>query len=199
MVEDTWPGDLDAATRAGLRSLYRAVADPGRNDPETGHETLATRLPDAWFERNEGGRLVGVAGLSRRPTGHRFTAGAPGCFGWCPWDGLFLPEILGRELAIESRCPVTGEPIAVRASDVAVEALAPQSAVLVLARVDRERFARGLREVFCAGVRLCIDRATGDAFAGRAPGRVVLSVEDGFALGRHRNRVVFGDAPSAVA
>jgi hypothetical protein len=194
MVSATWPATLATKQRHGLLQLYDRVADAGVEDPGEGLESLLATLPLAWQERNADGVLTGIAGLGRSETAHRLVEGAPGCFGWCAWDCLFLAGVLGRRLRFETCCPTTGQLIIgnVSPADCAFET--EQAPVMVFARVDAERFAGSLRSVFCAHVRLCVDLEAAQEFAAQERSRLVLDVQEAFLLGQHRNRVVLGDS-----
>lgn len=64
-------------------------------------------------ERDETGRIVG-AGLSLRPTRHRFAVGGCELHTWCALDALVFQSLLGKTAEVESPCPATGTTVRVR-------------------------------------------------------------------------------------
>lgn len=80
-------------------------------------------------EWDEDGRLVG-AGLSLRPTEHRYTVGGRSLYTWCAADTILFTVILGEPAVAESRCPATGRMIRVELSPDAVVSVDPAEAVV---------------------------------------------------------------------
>lgn len=191
VITASWPGDLSKTARSELLALYRHVA--------YSPQTLAERefdprpFPPSWTERDAAGSIVGVAGLTRVPTLHRITAGARGCYGWCAWDCLFLAEILATELRFESPCPSGAGLVSMTVSANGIESMQPDTAHITFALADASGFSNRLREVFCAHVRACSDPRAAMAFCKHEPTRVAISAHEAYELGRHRNRIVFGD------
>lgn len=192
MIAATWPGDLSMTARSELVTLYRRVAF----SPEllTQQEFDLRPFPPSWIERDSTGSIAGIAGLTRVPTPHRIIGGAPGCYGWCAWDCLFLAEILATELRFESPCPSGAGLVSMTVSAEGIELIRPRTAQMTFAVADTSSFTNRLREVFCAHVRACCDRKAAQAFCDREPTRLVLAPHEAFELGRYRNRVVFGDS-----
>jgi len=59
------------------------------------------------------GRAVSCCGLTVRETAHRLEVDGRMAYTWCAWDALVLPELLGRPVRATSRCPASGDAIAV--------------------------------------------------------------------------------------
>lgn len=198
MVRRTWPAVPGMDARRQLLRLHQRIADPALTDPGEGLDVLLAGLPRAWCERDDTGRLTGIAGLGRRPGLHRIVEGAPGCFGWCAWDLLFLPAVLGRTLVAESRCPVTDRAVTLTVAPGRIVQVAPATAMMAFMSVDTARFTQDLRAAFCAHVRLCADSASAEHHARRVSGRCVIDLQTAFALGVERNRAVFGGDPARL-
>lgn len=180
----------DAAAVAARAGLPVAVAD----------ERLAG-LPTAVVDD---GAVTGFLGLQVAPTTHRirFPRGVGGT--WSAWDALFLPGLLGVPAMVESRCPVTDEPVTVEIDPAAgVVAVSPGSVRLsFLARPAP--YAGDIVASFCRWVHFLAGPEAAAAWvadAARDAGEdlVALAPQDGVAIGRRTNGAVFGVAGSFAA
>jgi alkylmercury lyase len=114
-------------------------------------------------ETDDAGRIVGVAGLSLRPTAHRFETAGRGLYTWCALDALFFPALLGTPARVASACPVTGAAVHLTVTpDAGVTDLAPPGAVVSIP-MPEERPAAGCGPGACAG-----PYGPGGAFCGNA-------------------------------
>lgn len=48
---------------------------------------------------------------------------------WCAWDTLFLPELIGETVTVESPCPTTGETVRLAVGPEGIDAVSPAGAV----------------------------------------------------------------------
>src|SRR5207249_3865040 len=55
--------------------------------------------------------VTGYWGLALPQTAHRLTIEGKTLYAWCAWDTLFIPELIGKTISIESRCPATEQNI----------------------------------------------------------------------------------------
>lgn len=78
------------------------------------------------------GEILGAYPFSARPTRHRVSFDAQTVYAMCAVDALGVAAMLGREVRIESRCPLCGGAIDVKADAEAVAHLEPASAVVWL-------------------------------------------------------------------
>ena len=77
--------------------------------PEEALESLRQRPSIEW---DEAGNIVG-AGLTLRPTPHRFKLKDRTLFTWCALDSLMFPGLVGQTVQVESPCASTGRPVRV--------------------------------------------------------------------------------------
>ena len=73
---------------------------------------------------------VCLHGLTLQRTKHHLTIRGRDFYAWCAWDTLFLPELLGEPVAIESSCPVAGTSILLRVSPEGIEFIDPPGAMV---------------------------------------------------------------------
>lgn len=142
---------------------------------------LLARLPNV--ERDERGSVVGIGGLTLRPTAHQLVVGGQLRYAWCAWDTLFLPVALDTVVDVRSRCPRTGRPVSLRVTPTGVVERTPDSTVLSF--VDPGAIdATDLRGSFCQAVNFLADPAAGEHWRAHGPDRLVLHLDDAFELGR---------------
>jgi alkylmercury lyase len=141
----------------------------------------------------EDGRIVGFWGLSTAPTHHRFTIKDRTLWAWCAGDTLFLPELLGETAAVESRDPETGELIRLTISPARVEAAEPKDVTLSFLWPDTVDFksATQIIATACHHIFFFASRASGDRWVAKHPGKVLLSLDEAFAVARRLNAQVF--------
>ena len=188
-LREVWPSDLKPAARTNLLALYRGIAaedGSGVPVPEPHPE-----IPKAWLERDHGGQLIGVGGLSRRRTAHEIRLDGVIRFAWCAFDCLFLPGVLGLTLDVRSVCPASGRWVALRVSPRRVEQLDPVSAVISFVTPDAAAVEQRLREVFCGRVRFFV---SAEAAASEIEDSIdLLTPDQAHRLGLIRNFTVLGD------
>lgn len=157
-----------------------------------------------WVRQDEDGLAFAFFGLTLQRTKHRLTIRGRDLYAWCAWDTLFLPELLGETVTIESSCPITGAPIRLRVSPSGIESIDPPGAVVTFVTPPdlccdsdvREPEPEKLKErtltEFCALVHFF---STPEAARQWSEGRAdthLLSVGEAFEVGRRTNRALFG-------
>jgi alkylmercury lyase len=139
-------------------------------------------------EYDPGNNVIGIAGLSLGGHPHRFAVDGRQLSTWCALDTLFLPALLGRAAAVESYSPVTREPVRLRVSPERVEQVSPAGAVLSMVTVAQDRRAmtsvQALWGAFCCHVHFFASREEAERWAAGREDIAVLSIEEGFELGR---------------
>jgi alkylmercury lyase len=139
-------------------------------------------------EYDLGDNIVGIAGLSLGGHPHRFAVDGRQLSTWCALDTLFLPALLGRAAAVESPSPLSREPVRLRVSPERVEQVSPAGAVLSMVTVGQDRRAmtsvQALWSAFCCHVHVFASREEAERWAAGREDIAVLSIEEGFELGR---------------
>lgn len=149
---------------------------------EEAHEFLG-RLS----ERGADGSIAGLMGLSLNDHPHRFTLGSRRLSAWCAMDTLFLPTLLGETATIESQSPVSKETVKVTVSPHGVEQLHPAQAVVSLIvpkDFDDLKSPEAVWGSFCHHVFFFVSREEAEGWAGGREDIEILSVAEGFALGK---------------
>jgi alkylmercury lyase len=180
-------------------SLYRLLAE-GEPVPRerlaqragTSLEDVGTLLdeqPDVHLD--DRGQVVGFWGMALAGTSHRMLVDRHAIRAWCAWDTLFLPELIGQTVMVESPCPETGESVRLTVGPAGVESVSPAGAVLSFLRPDGALAADTIVG-FCRLVHFFVSEDAAARWTARHPKTFVLSIEDGFEIGRQVNRARFG-------
>ncbi len=182
---------------AGRPATAPAVAASLGEDVATVAQVLAD-LPTATVSD---GATVAFLGLQREPGRHTFRVGGTALATWCAWDALFLPALVGRAAEARSRCPVSGDEVAVEIDPVTGVTSATPAGAVVSFLAHPAPFDGDVVAGFCRWIHFLADRVaaeewcagTGEAEGGaQRPKLIVLSLADGVALGRRTNSLVFG-------
>lgn len=201
-LDSTFPA-LDDRGRAVALATYRTLAH-GEPVPDYAIAAAAgMRISDVqdvmrpWpgIYRNGTGRIIGFWGLTiqEMETGHPMEVDGVALHGWCAWDTLFLPHILGTTATISSSSAVSGDPIRIEVGDSSVVADPASTAVSFLdpgrGAIDTDRIISS----FCHHILFFSSFEEGSEWIERsAPEALVLSVEQAFQLGRAFNRMRLG-------
>ena len=149
-------------------------------------------------ERDADDQIVGALGLSLSNHPHRVVVEGVALSAWCALDTLFLPALLRQSGTIESPSPMTGNVIQLRVSPTLVEEVTPTNAAISFALVDladeRMSSVEAIWGVFCNHVHYFSTREEGERWASGRDSIAILSVEEGFAVGRQLSSVVLDNA-----
>jgi alkylmercury lyase len=145
--------------------------------------------------RDDRERVVGFWGIQAdrvEPT-HAMTHDDATVFAWCAVDTLFIPEIIDREVQVESTDPTTGATIRLTVTPEGVTDLDPPEAVVsFLLPEDGERFIEDAIARFCHQIYFFDSPRSAQTWIGDRPGRYYLTVEEAFELGKRINRLRLG-------
>jgi alkylmercury lyase len=129
---------------------------------------------------------------------HRFEVAGKKLWTWCAWDALFIPGILGTSARVESTCATTGEPVSMAVGPHGVTELSPGGSVLSFRRPEG-RFDYNVILNFCHYVLFFSSEAAGREWTSQQPNTFLLTVTDGFELGRLLVQRHYGGMPDPEA
>lgn len=138
-------------------------------------------------------RIVGYRGLTLSETKHRFSVNGQLLYTWCAWDALFIPEILGVRAHVESQCADSGDWISLIVEPRGIMSLEPEKAVLSFVTADRKQLEEDVIRNFCSHVRFFRSGEAGKQWVHERPGSLLLTIQDGWRLGRVRNAAQYPD------
>jgi alkylmercury lyase len=139
------------------------------------------------IEWDEAGNIVG-AGLTLRPTPHRFQLKGRTLFTWCALDSLMFPGLVGQTVQVESPCASTGRPVRVTVTPEGVKQVEPLDAVVSLVAPEA---SPDVRRVFCDYVNFFYSAEVATGWLAEHPGATTLPVAEAYQLGRRLTESVF--------
>jgi alkylmercury lyase len=197
--------DLDARDQRVQLTLFRLLAEgaPVERERLAAHAAVGDSevraLLAAWHgvHSDEVGRVVAFQGLSVVEAPHRFRVEGRELYTWCAWDTLFLPELIGRRAEVESTCPTTGATVSLRVGPDGPSEVSPADAVLSFIRPGAA-FAEDTIASFCRFVHFFTSTQAAETWTRRHPGTFVISIEQGFEIGRRSNAAQPGEALAGI-
>ncbi len=139
-------------------------------------------------ERDTDDNIVGVMGLSLGDHPHRFNVNGTQMSTWCAEDTLFLPAMLKQTATIESGSPLTNEKVRLTVSAEGVEESNPAGAVVSIVIVDPDKAdmssAQAIWGTFCHHIFFFASRREGEQWAAGRDDIEILSLDEGFELGK---------------
>ena len=129
------------------------------------------------------GRVVGFWGLAIPEMDHRFHAenGKP-MYAWCALDPFLIVPVIGRPARVESKDPVTGEPITMTVTPRGINDLSPASAVVSFLAPNKP-FDFDVIESFCNFVLNFASHESAERWAAERDGIVLLPAAEAFEVG----------------
>jgi alkylmercury lyase len=193
--------DLDRRDQELQLALYRLLAtgepvEPARLAAAVGvPAAVAAESLDRWHgvQTDDAGRVVAFGGLSIVEGPHRLRVGGRTLHAWCAWDTLFLPELIGSPAEVDSLCPVTGRRVSLRVDREGPSELSPFEAALSFV-LPGAAYANDVIAGFCRFVHFFASPEAAETWTAEHPGSFVISVAEGFEVGRITNAAQFGQA-----
>lgn len=190
----------------GRRIALAVFREMGSGDPapveaiaeRAGAESRSVRdALESWpgVYRDEAGRVVGFWGLALDGMPHPIRVGDRTLYAWCAWDALFLGELLGDEIQVESSCAATGRAVSMTVGARGVTDLVPETAVISF--LDPERADVERNRVISSFCHHILFFSSPEAWEGwerqRRQETFPMSVEEAWRLGRLANRLRYGE------
>ncbi|MEV4898117.1 organomercurial lyase [Nonomuraea sp. NPDC055795] len=181
-----------APSEGGLRAVQEQVL---RSFAETGQAPSRSQLPgqaltelhEADFLRlDDRGAIHAAYPFSTTPTAHEIHIdGGPRAYAMCAIDALGIAAMLGRDVRIESRDPVTGRQVTVRASGDGTSATWHPASAVVFAGQRAACCAAAAADACCQSINFFADARDAQAWADAHPdveGKI-LDQQEAFDLG----------------
>lgn len=182
--------------RLVVRTLRRLAE--GRPVPMTEVRGLASDLEgteeavdfiERVTEKDDGGNVVGLIGLSLNDHPHDFEVDGQDLHAWCAWDTLFLPPLLGQPAHVVSSDPANGQEVRLRISPDGVERAQPEDVLVSVVIPEEEVGSSGnaeqIQAIFCNFVRFFTSADSAAAwFSERDMPVMFLTLAEAVKLGR---------------
>jgi len=129
------------------------------------------------------GRVVGSWGLAISGMPHKFQAdGGKPITAWCALDPFLIVPVIGRPARVESKDPVTGEPVTMTVTPEGIKDLSPASAVVSFIAPDKP-FDSDVIASFCEYVLNFASRESAERWASERQGIILLPAAEAFEVG----------------
>ncbi len=192
---------LEPDSRRVAVHLYRLLAKGGavaREELAQAAEVSAERVaeiladwPGVYFEEDQ---IIGFWGLTPRPLSkHLLKFDGRTAYAWCAWDTLFIPEIIGQTVEVESTDPQTGDVVRMTVTPDEVKNVSPAGAVMSIVTPTAD-MREDIVAKFCHYVYFFPSVEAGKQWVAKNPGTSLMSIEDSFDLAKRRNRGQFKEA-----
>ncbi len=157
--------------------------------------TLATALSrdereiaealDRWTGvfRDDDGAIISFWGLALPQMANRIRIDDRTLHAWCAWDTLFIPELIGQRVQVESQSPVSGEPVHLTVAPSRVEEVVPEETVVSMLAPDAD-FDDTVVLRFCHFVHFFTSAQDARPWLAAHPKTFLLSVSEAFELGQ---------------
>ncbi len=180
-----------------LIQVWRSLATGGPVTGEQVDQIVATigiardeaeRFLRQISERDGDDSIVGIMGLSLNDHPHRFNVNGAQMSTWCAEDTLFLPAMLKQTASVESESPLTKEKIRLTVSTEGIEESSPAGAVVSMVVIDPDKAdmssAPAIWGTFCHHIFFFASREEGELWAAGRDDIEILSLDEGFELGK---------------
>jgi len=129
------------------------------------------------------GRVVGTWGLAIPEMGHRFQVeGSKPISAWCALDPFLIVPAIRRTARVESKDPVSGEPVTMTVTPEGIKDLSPASAVVSFIAPDKP-FDSDVIASFCEYVLNFASRESAERWASEREGIILLPAAEAFEVG----------------
>jgi alkylmercury lyase len=164
---------LDKATAVSAESL----SERGGWTGTLVTETLLELQKAGRAELDKEKRVIGVFGLTLKPTEHRLELGGRQFFVWCAFDSVGIPAALGESARVWSRCAQCG-----RELNLKIDAGRPPDLPLVISWLSQK--CDSVRDEFCPAVNFyCDEEHYKQSIAAGASAGSFLTLEEAAAIG----------------
>lgn len=159
-------------------------------------EERVNELLDGWpgVYRDTKGLVVGYWGLAISEMNHRVELERSTVYGWCAWDVLFIPALLGQTATVTSKSPVSGEEIHLTVLPDGARSADDKEIFVSFLEPDEEKLTEDVVGAFCHYVFFFASLEEGQEWTAAHPGTYLLTLDQAFELGRSKNARQYPDA-----
>lgn len=141
-------------------------------------------------------RVVGYWGLSipaSYASPHKMKIDGRSLSAWCAWDTLFLPELLAKEIVVESTSPTSGATVSLVVTPERVQQADPTDAQVSFLVPDAAGIHENIVNTFCHFVHFFPSLWVGESWVAQHPGTFILSLAEAHSVARRRNELQYGE------
>ena len=141
---------------------------------------------------NDDGNIVGFWGIALPKMAHKIITDKQILYGWCAWDALFIPQLLGKTATIESLSP-TKEVIKLKLSEQGDVLEGSEDVMVSFLEPDAGKMMENVVANFCHYIFLFKDKSSGEEWVKEHEGTFLLPLQDVISLSKEKNFRQFGN------
>ncbi|MCZ6900865.1 MAG: organomercurial lyase [Bacteroidetes bacterium] len=141
---------------------------------------------------NDDGDIVGFWGIAVQKMAHKIITDHQTVYGWCAWDALFIPQLLGEAATIESLSP-TKEIIKLKLSEQGDVLEGSKNIMVSFIEPDAGKMMENVVTNFCHYIFLFKDKSSGEEWVKQHEGTFLLPLQDVINLSKEKNQRQFGN------
>ena len=151
-------------------------------------DVILKKWPGVFYE---GGSIVGYWGLAIGEMPHQIQFEDRKLYGWCAWDTLFIPQILGEAATIFSRDQESKEQIVIRL-DQNGDLIEAESEIMVSMLIpDEERMMEDLVSSFCHYIHFYKKEKNGIQWIDQHEKTFLISLDQAIELSQAKNQLQY--------
>jgi len=164
------------------------IAKKINQSPQETEQLLAT-----WtgVSINEQQLIDGFWGVSTKETSHQFSINQKTLYTWCAWDLLFMPVIYQQTISAKTQCPISGQMIELVISPDRIDTVTPETTMITFIKPALDKIKEDVTGSFCQYVFFVDSEETGRQWQQQHSDGFLLSMEQGFDLGKKIIQQVF--------
>jgi hypothetical protein len=145
------------------------------------------------------GRLLGPQYRDAYASPHQPTVGGLKLSAWCAWDTLFLPQILGKTVEIESTSPSSQSLVRLIVSPHRIERIDPVTTQVSFVLPDVTNIHDNVVTAFCRFVHFFRSRKEAESWAAYDARIFILSVHEASRVARLKNEAQYNQVLDCTA
>ena len=158
-------------------------------------ETHTKELLDSWtgvaFDQDQA--IKGFWGVDTEATSHCFYLNDTQLYTWCAWDLLFMPHIYKQTIKASTVCPISGQTIQLSISEQGIETVSPAGAMITFIEPELSALKANVTQSFCQYIFFVASEAEGEQWKSKQENGFLMSMHDGFELGKKIIQTIFKD------
>ncbi len=146
---------------------------------------------------NKQDEIIGFWGISITKMNHKLKIENQNAYAWCAWDAIFIPEIIKRNVVIESSCPVTKESISITITPEKITAQKPKNIYVSFLEPEAAEIIEDVVSNFCHYIYFFSSKEAGEKWVSQNKGTYLLTLDEVQLLSKRKNQVQFAYALSS--
>lgn len=154
-----------------------------------------TKILESWtgIFYNKKKELIGFWGISIIRMNHKLSIENQKAYAWCAWDAIFIPELINKNVIVDSICPVTKESISLTVTPEKIEAQNHEDIYVSFPEPDVANIMENIVENFCHYIYFFSSKEAGEKWISECKGTYLLSLNEVQQLSKRKNHQQFAD------